>query len=59
MLILGILAVVAIYFVLRENGTIKIKPSGEKDAETILKLRYVNGEINDEAYEKMKKLINK
>ena len=59
MILLWILIGIGIYYLLIEKRGISFNQTQEKDAETVLKLRYVNGEIDDEKYERMKKLIKK
>lgn len=53
-LIIGIV----IYFLLSQNGISKIKFSGSRSPEDILKERFVNGEIDVETFEKMKETLN-
>ena len=52
-----LVAVVAlvVYILVRDK---KIKLSGNSEAEETLKRRYVNGEIDEETYLKMKRTIN-
>ena len=57
MILIWILLGVGIYYLFVEKGAIDFKKNKEKDAEDALKLRYVKGEIDDQTYEKMKKLI--
>lgn len=57
MIFLWILLGIGIYYlIIEKNGKILID-SKKEDAKEALDLRYVKGEIDDETYEKMKKLI--
>lgn len=47
---------VVIYYLVKNK---KVDISSKSDAEDALKRRYVNGEIDDETYLKMKKIIEK
>ena len=47
---------VVVYFLVKGR---KINLSGSSDAEEALKRRYVNGEIDEETYLKMKETIKK
>lgn len=58
MMLVPILLVVLVYYLLTsDKKSISIK--GESTAESILKERYVNGEIDEETYRKMRSVINK
>lgn len=53
LIILGIAA----YFLFYNKGNYNIQFPNRKSAEEILKERYVNGEIDEETYKKMKEII--
>lgn len=57
MLIVGILAIVAGYYLFKNHNSIDFGKKNEADAQEILKKKYVNGEINEETYLKMKQVI--
>lgn len=58
MILVWILLGVGIYYLFIKKDGIEIGHNNkETEAEKALKLRYVNGEINQEEYEKMKKVI--
>lgn len=50
---------VIIYFLVVRTGSSSFKFTGRKSPEDVLKERFVNGEIDEETYKKMKKTINK
>lgn len=56
MIIIWIAAGFLIYYLLKNDNNINIK-SKSKDAEEVLKERYVKGEIDDETFNKMMKII--
>lgn len=59
MVIIYVLIVgVGIYFLFSQNGMSKIKFSGNKTPEDILKERFVNGEIDVETFKKIKETLN-
>lgn len=47
-----------IYYIVKNNNTNSNTDQNIKSPENILKERYVNGEIDDATYERMKKAIN-
>jgi uncharacterized membrane protein len=57
MLILFILLIVGIYFLGKRSGSGCMHGDNSYVAEVILKKRYINGEIDDETYLRMLKLI--
>jgi uncharacterized membrane protein len=59
MIILWVLIGVGIYYVLKSNGKIDFDKNSQSDPESVLKQRYVNGEIDDETYSKMLKTLRK
>ena len=58
MLIIGILVIVAVYYFFKNHSSIVPEKRNESDIQEILKKRYVNGEIDEETYLKMKKVIS-
>jgi uncharacterized membrane protein len=57
MFILWVLIGIGIYYFVIKKDRIETKQSKENEAVEALKLRYVNGELDDQEYEKMKKMI--
>lgn len=58
MMLIPILLVVLVYYLLTsDKKSISIK--SEDNAESILKERYVNGEIDEETFRKMRSVIKK
>lgn len=58
MMLVPILLIVLIYYLLTsDKKSISIK--NEDNAESILKERYVNGEIDEETFRKMRSVIKK
>ena len=57
MIILWVLLVVGIYYVLKSNDIIDFDRNSQSDPEKVLKERYVNGEIDEETYSKMRKTL--
>lgn len=58
MMLVPILLVVLVYYLLTsDKKSISIK--SEDNAESILKERYVNGEIDEETFRKMRSVIKK
>lgn len=57
MIFLWILLGIGIYYLIIEKNGKNLIDSKKEDAKEALDLRYVKGEIDDESYEKMKKLI--
>jgi putative membrane protein len=49
---------VGAYFLFFNKGNSKIKFPNSKSAEETLKERFVNGEIDEETYKKMKETLN-
>ena len=48
-----------IYYLVTNKGIANIKLNGSKTPEEILMNRYVNGEIDEETYARMKETINR
>lgn len=48
-----------IYFLFSQNGMSKIKFTSSRSPEDILKERFINGEIDAEAFKKMKDTLNR
>lgn len=57
MILVWLIIGVGIYYMIKNNEVINSKTSKDKIAEEILKQRYVRGEIDDESYIKMMKII--
>lgn len=57
MILLWIPLVVVLFYMFDDRNKYSHSHNRETTAEEVLKLRYVKGEINEEAYEKMKKTI--
>jgi len=57
MIFFWILIIAVIFYGLRDHETTKTTFHNDHSPEDILKERYVNGEINEEAFERMKKTI--
>ena len=58
MMILFLLIIgIAIYLLLKNSGSLALGGQTRGKSIDILKQRYVNGEINDEQYERMLKMI--
>ncbi len=57
MIFIWILLGIGIYYLIIEKNGKNLIDTKKDDAKEALDLRYVNGEIDDETYEKMKKLI--
>jgi uncharacterized membrane protein len=58
MMLVPILLIVLVYL-LFSDGRKNIYIKGEDNAESILKERYVNGEIDEETFRKMRSVIKK
>jgi len=56
MFIFPILLIILVYFLLNNNQT-NYRVEHKRKPEDLLKERYINGEIDEEAYLKMSKLI--
>ena len=60
MMIIGLVLIgVVIYYFVKNGEFEKTKYNGKMTAEDILKERYVNGEIDEATYNKMKMTISK
>ncbi|MBV1756699.1 MAG: hypothetical protein KMY55_02535 [Dethiosulfatibacter sp.] len=59
MLIIPILIVFGVYYVYKNNDGKIFEKNNSSQAEETLKLRYINGEIDDATYLKMISLIKK
>lgn len=57
MILIWILIGIAVYYFIKDNRNAERKKSGQKDAVEVLKLRYVNGEIDLETYKKTMEVI--
>lgn len=57
MILFWILLLMAAYYLFGDNKKFSQRQSQGTEAEEILKMRYVKGEINEETFEKMKKNI--
>ena len=58
MMLVPILLIILVYWLL-SDGKKNIFIKGESNAESILKERYVNGEIDEETFRKMRSVIKK
>ncbi|MDD3417770.1 MAG: SHOCT domain-containing protein [Lachnospiraceae bacterium] len=58
MFVLWILVIVAVYYFFKKRNSIDYGRKNESDAQEILKKRYVNGDIDEETYLRMKKEIS-
>ncbi len=52
MILILVLIGFAVYYLVKNGGQAENKQKSKKDAVDILKLRYVNGEIDEETYKK-------
>ncbi len=57
MLLIWVVIGLIIYYLYKNNENLNIKHERESSAEAILKQRYVKGEIDDDTFEKMMKII--
>jgi len=57
MILYWILIIVALFYIIDSNKMSNSTKNQETVAEEVLKMRYVQGEINEETYKKMKKTI--
>ena len=57
MILVWLIIGIGIYYMIKNNEVINNKTSKDKIAEEMLKQRYVRGEIDDESYIKMMKVI--
>lgn len=58
MMILFLLIIgVAVYFLVKNNGSMSLGERSKDKSVEILKQRYVNGEIDDEEYKRMSKIL--
>nr|WP_312577545.1 SHOCT domain-containing protein [Sedimentibacter sp.] len=57
MLLIWVVIGLIIYYLYKNNANLNIKHERESSAEAILKQRYVKGEIDDDTFEKMMKII--
>lgn len=57
MIFLWIILIIVVFYILGDHEKHNNKQNQETSAEDVLKMRYVKGEINDETFEKMKKII--
>lgn len=48
----------SIFYILKNNQNVNLNTHVEKNSEEVLKLRYVDGEIDDETYKRMLKILN-
>lgn len=55
---LFLLVGVAVYFLFFNNGSTKIQFPNRKSAAEILRERFVNGEIDEETFKRMKETLN-
>jgi putative membrane protein len=58
MILIWVLIGFGIYYFIKTDETVKVKFKGGNAPEDILKERYVNGEIDEATFEKMKITIN-
>lgn len=58
MIIFWILIGSAIYYLVKNDGQAEIKNKRPKDAVDILKIRYANGEIDQETYTRTVEVLN-
>lgn len=58
MLFIWLIIGICIYYFIKNNELTNIKNSKATNAEELLKHRYVNGEIDEENYKKMIKVIS-
>lgn len=58
MFIFWILVIAAVYYLFKNHNSIDFGRKNESDAQEILKKRYVNGDIDEETYLRMKKEIS-
>lgn len=59
MLLFWILLGIGIFYFIKNNDTTVVKNRKERTPEDILKERFVNGEIDEATFEKMKTTINR
>lgn len=57
MILLWVAIGVGIYYLLKNNGKIEFRGQNRNNAVDELRFRYAKGEINDEEYERMYKII--
>ncbi len=57
MILILVLVGFAVYYLTKNGGQAESKQKNKKDAVEILKLRYVNGEIDQETYQKTLEVI--
>lgn len=57
MILFWILLGVAIYYLMKDDSTDKQKNKNKKNATEVLKLRFVNGEIDQETYKRTLEVI--
>lgn len=58
MILLWVAIGFGIYYLLKNNGKIEFSGQNRNNATDVLKQRYAKGEINDEEYERMYKIIS-
>ena len=58
MMILFLLIIgIGVYFLVKNNGRLAFSEQNKDKSVEILKQRYVNGEIDDEEYKRMSKIL--
>ena len=57
MILFLVLIGLAVYYMVSERNKSEQKSSGRNDAIDVLKLRYANGEIDQETYQKTLKIL--
>ena len=58
MILILVLISFAVYYFIKNNGQAGSRDKSKKDAVEILKLRYVNGEIDQETYKRTLEVLN-
>jgi len=58
MILILVLVGFTVYYLTKNNGQAESKQKNKKDAVDILKLRYVNGEIDQETYKRTLEVLN-
>ncbi|MBN4050741.1 MAG: hypothetical protein COA82_06425 [Alkaliphilus sp.] len=59
MMLIWVLLGFGIYYLITNKGNLNVNLNGNRTAEETLKERFVNGEIDEETYKKMKATINR
>lgn len=58
MIIVWLIIGFGIYYLFKNSGSIDFNGQNKKNSVEVLKQRYINGEIDDDTYKRMLKVLN-